>query len=215
VRRVFYLEALREALRDEITAQAEGEFADYFVPGEDIWAEARHILISFPQGEVIPEGDGNPYFERAQAIVEALNGGASFAALALAESGDPGSAARGGNLGWAATSNYVPEFKEAVETQAIGAIGAPVRSQFGYHIIQVLDREARAVTENDLKERREQKFQEWLELQRGSGDFSIERRENWQELIPERPDYNDLLSDILPRYDPQDGIQIPTARPRQ
>jgi parvulin-like peptidyl-prolyl isomerase len=67
---------------------------------------------------------------------------ATFAELASAQSKDPGSAANGGDLGCASPANYVAEFKEAVRTQAIGVIGKPVKTDFGYHVIRVDSREA-------------------------------------------------------------------------
>jgi foldase protein PrsA len=65
----------------------------------------------------------------------------TFADIAKKESKDTGSGAKGGDLGCAAPSNYVAEFKDAVRTQKIGVIGQPVKSQFGYHIIRVDSRE--------------------------------------------------------------------------
>src|SRR5690606_8976231 len=53
---------------------------------------------------------------------------------------DPGSGSRGGELGWAQADNYVPEFAKAVENQKKGELSdTPVKSQFGWHIVQVDD----------------------------------------------------------------------------
>ena len=75
-------------------------------------------------------------------IAKAKDKNATFADLAKAKSKDTGSGAKGGDLGCAAPSNYVAEFKDAVRAQKIGVIGQPVKSQFGYHIIRVDSREA-------------------------------------------------------------------------
>ncbi|HVV36335.1 MAG TPA: peptidylprolyl isomerase [Acidimicrobiales bacterium] len=74
-------------------------------------------------------------------IASAKDKNATFEQLAKSKSKDTGSAANNGDLGCAAPSNYVPEFKNAVRTQRIGVIGQPVKSQFGYHIIRVDSRD--------------------------------------------------------------------------
>jgi len=65
---------------------------------------------------------------------------AKFEDLAKANSKDTGSAAKGGSLGWADASNYVPPFAEAVKATAKGQLAdKPVQSQFGWHVIEVVD----------------------------------------------------------------------------
>lgn len=94
--------------------------------------KARHILVESE--------------DEAKALIAKIKGGASFEALAQAESKDPGSGAQGGDLGWASPASYVPEFSAAMEQLEKGQMSeAPVQSQFGFHIIQVDDvREAKA-----------------------------------------------------------------------
>jgi len=65
-----------------------------------------------------------------------------FSAIAKAESDDPGSKGNGGDLGWFNPKEMVPEFAAAVETLEPGKISAPVRTQYGWHIIQIQDRKA-------------------------------------------------------------------------
>jgi len=78
-------------------------------------------------------------------------GAASFEQLAR-EFSDDGSAAQGGDLGWAAPGTFVPEFEQAMNGLAINGLSEPVVSRFGVHLLQVLDR--RQVT-MDLKQQRE------------------------------------------------------------
>ncbi|NYT65242.1 peptidylprolyl isomerase [Alcaligenaceae bacterium] len=67
----------------------------------------------------------------------------TFEAAAKKDSIDPGSGKNGGDLGWAPSTNYVPEFATAVEGMKKGELSAaPVQSQFGWHIIQVEDSRA-------------------------------------------------------------------------
>jgi foldase protein PrsA len=88
---------------------------------------AAHILV-----DTKPEADA---IEKQ--LAKAKDKNATFADIAKKQSKDTGSGAKGGDLGCAAPSNYVAEFKAAVRTQKIGVIGQPVKSQFGYHIIRV------------------------------------------------------------------------------
>lgn len=103
---------------------------------------ARHILIRF-QGSQVPVKPGGKDLTDAEALAKAneleqkLKGGADFAALATAESDDTGSAAMGGDLGAFGHGRMVPAFDEAAFKLKPGEISAPVKSQFGYHIIRV------------------------------------------------------------------------------
>ncbi|NJL94272.1 MAG: hypothetical protein HC915_11385 [Anaerolineae bacterium] len=195
IREIFRADAILTALREYVTSNEE-EFPEFYVDLQETWVDSRHILIVFPQGEVVPEGDDNPYYEEALQVKAALDAGEPFAALAQAVSDDPGSGIQGGALGWSSSAGYVEGFREAVETAEIGAITEPVRSQFGYHIIQVLDRESREVAAAQLEQQRDEAFSSFVDEQRIVA--RIERREDWQEFIPGSPDFEALLGDILP-----------------
>ena len=94
--------------------------------------KARHILVEKE--------------DEAKAIIAQLKKGAKFEDIAKKQSKDPGSGAQGGDLGWANPSGYVPEFADALKKLNKGQLSdAPVKSQFGYHIIRVDDvRDAKA-----------------------------------------------------------------------
>lgn len=88
--------------------------------------KARHILVEKE--------------EEAKAILESLKKGGKFEDIAKKQSKDPGSGANGGDLDWASPSSYVPEFAEAMAKLPKGqTTPAPVKSQFGWHIIRVDD----------------------------------------------------------------------------
>jgi foldase protein PrsA len=120
---------------------------------------------------------------KADELAARISRGEDFAALARAESTDNrgeggGSAAGGGDLGCQAASNYVPEFARAVQSQPVGAVGAPVQTQFGFHLIKVT---ARPPTfeqlEDQLRQQVEQQgsdaaLSKWLET--AVDDISIE-----------------------------------------
>lgn len=91
--------------------------------------QARHILIAGTTPEALA---------KAEKTLDDLKAGANFAALAQERSADPGSAAKGGDLGWFERGRMVPEFDEAAfALQQPGDLSGVVKSQFGYHIIQL------------------------------------------------------------------------------
>jgi peptidyl-prolyl cis-trans isomerase C len=75
--------------------------------------------------------------EEAQAVVERLNAGEDFAAVAQEVSTDPGSGPQGGELGWFGAGMMVPEFEQGVAGLEAGQVSAPVQSQFGWHVIRL------------------------------------------------------------------------------
>lgn len=107
---------------------------------------ARHILIT--PNEIIDDETAKQQLEDAYQRIE---GGEEFGEVAKLLSDDPGSANLGGDLGWAGPGTFVPEFDEVVDNLETGELSEPFRSQFGWHIVQVLDRRVYDNTE-DLKE---------------------------------------------------------------
>lgn len=79
-------------------------------------------------------------YAKAEALEDSLKHGANFAELAKKYSQDPGSASDGGDLGWANRGQFVPEFEHALYALKPGEISGIVETQFGYHIIQLLQR---------------------------------------------------------------------------
>lgn len=98
-------------------------------------AEVRHILIT--PNEVRDQDQAR---ELINQIYERLKAGADFAELAREYSDDPGSGASGGDLGWVSPGDMVPEFEQAMDATPAGELSTPVRSQFGWHVLQVTDR---------------------------------------------------------------------------
>lgn len=86
--------------------------------------KARHILVSDEK--------------LAKSLLAQIKAGANFAELAKANSKDPGSAAKGGDLDWVSASSLVPEFSKVMTTLSAGQLASePVKTDFGWHIIQV------------------------------------------------------------------------------
>ena len=109
---------------------------------------ARHILVEKE--------------DEAKAVIAAIKGGAKFEDQAKAKSKDPGSGANGGDLDWANAASYVTEFSEAMIKLDKGQMtDAPVKSQFGYHIIRVDDvRQAKLPAFEELKPQIAQQMQQ-------------------------------------------------------
>ncbi len=95
----------------------------------------RHILLK-PSEIRSPEATQ----KLAQRLYERLRNGEDFAALAKQFSEDPGSALNGGDLNWIDPSSLVPAFREEMARTEIGQLSKPFESQFGWHVLQVLDR---------------------------------------------------------------------------
>ncbi len=110
--------------------------SDYQVPEQ---AKSRHILISVPEGADAKTDAAAK--AKAESVLKQLQAGGSWTELAKKYSDDPGSKDQGGELGFAQRGKMVPEFDKAIFTQKIGDI-AIVKSSFGYHIIQVEERQS-------------------------------------------------------------------------
>ena len=110
--------------------------------------KARHILIQ-PDELTTPEDA----LRRLQQLRMRIEGGDDFAELARAHSVDSMSAAQGGDLGWVNPGDLVPEFQRVMDSLEPGATSEPFRTQFGYHVVQVLDRREHDSTE-DIKRAR-------------------------------------------------------------
>jgi peptidyl-prolyl cis-trans isomerase C len=98
--------------------------------------KASHILLP-----VAKDGSDDAAVKaKAEDLIAQLKKGAKFGDLAKQNSKDPGSAANGGDLGWASPKTYVPEFAEALGKLEKGKMtDAPVKTEYGYHIIRVED----------------------------------------------------------------------------
>lgn len=104
---------------------------------------ARHILIR--PDELISEDDAH---SRLQQLLLRIKGGDEFDDLARGHSNDTLSAADGGSLGWVSPGDMVPEFEVAMNELAPGEVSSPFKTQFGIHIVQVLERREHDSTED-------------------------------------------------------------------
>jgi len=125
---------------------------------------ARHILLR--PDALVPEQQVQTRIARLR---ERMAQGEDFAVLARAHSQDPGSGSKGGDLGWVTPGQMVPEFEQVMDELAPGEISKPVKSRFGWHLIQVQERRQQDDTEehrrNSARESiRQRKADEQLEI---------------------------------------------------
>ncbi len=129
-------------------------------------SQVRHILLRVADRDQTPQ-----VVRRMEELRRQIESGAKkFEDLAQQVSED-GSAASGGDLGWSSPGQFVPEFEQAVNQLALGALSAPVVSRFGVHLVQVQERrsitadpkEVREQARNVLREARyEQAYLDWI-----------------------------------------------------
>ena len=108
---------------------------DYRTPER---VHARHILLSIANK---PKDEVPKIQAQAEALLKQIKGGGDFAELAKKNSQDPGSAQKGGDLGWVSRGQMVKPFEEAVFTLKPNEISNVVTTEYGFHIIQVLERQ--------------------------------------------------------------------------
>ena len=125
IRQVYVTRYLAQQVTDDaVKARYEKKLKDNPPPEE---VRAAHILVKTE--------------DEAKAIIEQLNGGADFAALAKEKSTDKGSGANGGELGWFAKDVMVKEFADAAFAMKVDEFSqTPVKSQFGFHVIKLEER---------------------------------------------------------------------------
>jgi parvulin-like peptidyl-prolyl isomerase len=176
-RKIVELDLLRQKLYDAVIKD---------VPTTAEQVRARHILVAIrtPEPAATPTPEGGPTpdpnaptpvptlepRDEAQALArilevqQKLGAGEDFAALAAQYSDDPGSKDQGGDLGWFARGQgLVQEFEDAVFSLASGQLSNPVKTQFGYHLIKVDEKDpARALDLYTLQTKQYEAYNTWL-----------------------------------------------------
>ena len=128
-------------VNDNVLRQIYASAGDRFRSGERV--RVRHILFKTTEK---PEAEVKKVEATANDILKQIKGGADFAKLAQQYSEDPGSKDKGGEYGWMVKGQTVPNFETAAFSLKKNEISNLVKTEYGYHIIQVLDREEPKVT---------------------------------------------------------------------
>jgi foldase protein PrsA len=165
---------------DEIRAQFDKNRAQYDKPAQ---IKVSHILfrVADKSQEAVAQA-------KVKIVQSKLADGAKFEDLAKQYSDDPGSAQRGGDLGYVGRGSLVKEFEDVAWSLKPGVVSAPVRTQYGLHIIKVydvkdaqkpdFDKVKAEIKDQLLQSKREKAFETWLEQQRKGA--KIERFERQQ-----------------------------------
>lgn len=218
--RVAYLELSTERLAGEVEAPDEATLERLYAEerarlatGEE--RRARHILLELPADA--DEAERTALAERAEALRAELNDGADFADLARTESDDTGSAEAGGDLGFFGRGVMDPAFESAAFELAVDEISEPVRSAFGYHLIQVT--EVRGAAPASFAEMRDTLIEIYRRQQ--AEQIFFDRSETLANLAYEHPDSLDAAAETLgleiqnsPWISRGDAESWPLAEPR-
>jgi peptidyl-prolyl cis-trans isomerase D len=129
---------LRQGLQisdDELKLKYQQNIQDYQVPNR---VHAEHILLMTVNKT---DAEVEELKKKAEDVLKQVKKGAKFDELAKKYSEDPGSKDKGGDLGWLIQGQTVPEFEKAAFSLQAGAVSDLVKTQYGFHIIKVLEKE--------------------------------------------------------------------------
>lgn len=129
----------------------------------------RHILLK-PDANMLPD----EVAKQVNNIYQQLKAGKDFTRMAKQYSLDPGSAVKGGDLGWVAPGELVPEFEKTMNKLALNQVSKPVKTQFGWHLIEVLARKQ----QTDSTAFKKQQIRQFLHQRKFA-----EAVQNWQQHI--------------------------------
>ena len=162
-RKLVFYELLGNKVRDDIEKTVARE-------EEMVWA--RHILVATE--------------EEANAVLERLNNGEDWNAVAAEVSTDTSNAQNGGDLGWFGKGRMVAPFEEAAFAQEVGTISnAPVQSDFGYHIIQIIGHEIHPLTSSEYSSRLDAAYTKWIDDHKA--EMNVKSSDDWQNYVPTEP----------------------------
>jgi peptidyl-prolyl cis-trans isomerase D len=162
IRQIVKASLLRTKLEDAMTTDVKSQ-------EDEVWA--RHILVA-----------DQATAEKVRALIV---GGESFAKVAAQYSTDTSNKDTGGDLGWFGKGTMDPAFEAAAFALKVGEISQPVKSQFGWHIIQSLGHEVRALTATQIQTNKDTEFTNWLNTQRTGK--SVQKFDIWMQYVPSDP----------------------------
>ena len=143
-RKKLLMEGLLQSVgKDALTEAAMQKVYDEAIKqvGEEKEVHARHILFRAPAGD---EKAGKDAEDKIKAVIVRLKKGEDFAKLASELTEDPSGKANGGDLGYFSKEQMVPEFSDTAFKLEKGQISEPVKTQFGWHVLKVEDKRAKA-----------------------------------------------------------------------
>ena len=162
---------LKSIVRNQLLRQKVSESITVDLPRTEERVWARHMLLASE--------------DEAKDVIFRLKSGEDFAILAAELSLDTASKSTGGDLGWFGRGQMVEEFENIAFNLIIGEISEPVKTDFGYHVIQVLGHEDVFLNETEFANLRAEKFNEWLSSQKEA--MEIETFDTWKNVLPTEP----------------------------
>jgi peptidyl-prolyl cis-trans isomerase D len=188
IREVIAINLLREKMIQDIAG-------DTPCRQEQVWAE--HILVDSE--------------DLAKDIYNRLKEGEDWNLMAATYSTDTSNKNDGGDLGWFARGQMVPEFEDAAFSLPVGEISEPVQSQFGWHIIRVLGHEDRPVSASTCEQLKSDAFQKWLDQVKS--ESTVETFDLWQEVVPLQPTLPAEIQQIIQQNAQPTPQGFPPASP--
>lgn len=181
IRILFETDALRSRLYEHLAAS---------VPAEELTVNTRHILCSFhpddPGDLTVPTPEQR---DAAQTCIQGaqirLVNGEDFATVAVDISDDRASAVQGGEVGWSLTSYLAESYANAARDAELNTLTGPIETEFGLHLIEVLDRKMQSLTAEQLDEAQQGYFRLWLDTL--FADATITRQPDWDVELPLDP----------------------------
>ena len=167
-----YTEAdFREYVTALLLNQKMYDYVTKDIPRDQEMVWARHILVATE--------------EEAKTVLNRLNAGEDFAAVAAEVSTDTSNSTSGGDLGWFTRGQMVPAFEDAAFSLEIGQLSDPIQTDYGYHIIQVLGREVRTLTDEQLDTVKSYYFRKFIDD--AKAEMTIKKYDIWAENVPSTP----------------------------
>jgi parvulin-like peptidyl-prolyl isomerase len=161
----------RSYVRNIILSQKLFEYVTKDIAAEQDMVWARHILVATE--------------DEAKVVLDRLNAGEDFAALAAELSTDTSNNSIGGDLGWIYQGQMVVEFDAAIWSMEVGEVSQPVGTSFGYHIIQVLGHENRQLSADELSSAKSTVYQTYINDLKATA--SITKNDVWASVVPSDP----------------------------
>ncbi len=191
IRFLFETEALRARLYQHLSQT---------VPQEEMAVQTRHILCGFHPDN--PTDRTPPTTEQRAAAESCIQGaqvrlasGESFGVVAADLSADEASAVQGGNVGWSLLGYLAEAYANAVRDAALNTVVGPVETEFGLHLIEVMDRQMQELTAEEYQASVTGYFRLWV--QSLWDEATVERPAGWDAAIPAEPALDSLDPIIL------------------
>lgn len=196
VRNFIRSQLLKKKLTDALTKD---------LPKQEDQVWARHILVATEA--------------EAQAVLARLNAGEDWVKIAAQVSTDTSNKDKGGDLGWFGSGVMDADFQKAAFALKIGEISQPVKTSYGFHIIQLLGRQVHPFTSSEYDQAKSKFYSDWLT--KAKADKKVQEFDVWKTNVPTDPTVNPQVQSLLnqlqaaqqQQQQQQQAAETPTAKP--